>query len=547
MKPELKQMLVNTGSAALLGAGSLVSPGSANAEYSARPLTLNDPTWLQGDGSSISHLKTLLIGQNGTTFPMLEEVKEDIFSISPMDEFKSIMDVAGVLGGNELGCNQVNHCDWGKVNEVINGYLARGLVFHETMVVVKSNDKGGTGFTPILPPYSAKPDIYSPSAIVRPVNTRGFRELFIRGVVHEFLHQFAGFDHEGKDIMESECNCINAAHTQFLRELKALVPGNYWTPEFNFRDGFSAQQSIDQAKQLSQMEIRLPATDIPTGAKWLKFLVQQEDGPAITMIYGDPKVMEQFISGTYVIKAPQIGVGNYVLLPDQLTKVEVWVATTDKEPKWESSDWNFHKAWPDLTLESTLIKRYFRNPRADSTTISAATLANGEKTADSTPTLVWNNTRKDIFYYEIQVSGDPDFEMDPAKAKSFVYWNLIHGGESRPQNSYTIPDQAVLPPGKYFWRVKPRGQGSAQPIAWSQVYQFEVTNPPVQTRAENQPGLIKELYEELRDTVRAPEVINPPKITLKPGSVKVYLNPQKEAYLNRAQRRQLAGQTLKAA
>lgn len=206
-------------------------------------------------------------------------------------------------------------------------------------------------------------------------------------------------------------------------------------------------------------------------------------------------------------------------------------------------------AWQPLFFEGTSIARPYsgveqdidkftkddinkfleNNFLADSTAISAATLANGEKTADSTPTLIWNNTRKDIYYYEVQVSGDPDFEMDPEKARSFVYWNLIHGGMTNPADSWTVPDNAALPPGKYYWRARPRIQGSGMPVEWTPVFSFEII-----------PASTAQKLQEIHNLFVDNHVVNPTIVRLKEGSVKVRLNPQEGVLLNREQRRKLA-------
>jgi len=444
MKPELKHRLVNIGSAVLAGAGSLVSPG----------LTASDPAFLQGDGSN-NHLRVLLIGQNGTTLPMLEEVKEDIFSISPMDEFRSITDVAGILGGNELGCDQNAQCDWEKVNEVIKGYLARGLVFHETMVVIKSNDEGGAGQTMLpLPSHLVRPDIYTPSAIARPVDTRLTRVGNAGTVVHEFLHAFAGFDHEGNDIMQRVCNCINAQHARFLRSLKLLVPFNYQTP----KNGINAAAGSLSLKA----DLITPAGTIQQ-KRWIT--PANNDGPDITLLRNP--------ESSFTVPAPQMGVGNYILLPDMTYTWTEWSSGYPTALSWNAPQWDNFEGWPGVFFPNTPSEIKIHTPKRFSDGITAVSPRAGEVVNTSNPTLVWANRDGDVFYYEIQSSKDCSFNTDPQTATASVIWELRHGGVTNPLNSYTVPGSARLELGtEYCWRVRPRIQGDGTSVPWSETFRF---------------------------------------------------------------------------
>src|SRR5207247_6255978 len=99
---------------------------------------------------------------------------------------------------------------------------------------------------------------------------------------------------------------------------------------------------------------------------------------------------------------------------------------------------------------------------------------NGAKNVPLRPTLSWGQSGSTgIFYYEVQLSKDPKFETDPAKATAPVYWNLVHGGESAPHNSWTVPEGFSLEPNTvYYWRVRPRIQGDGTPGAWAWASQF---------------------------------------------------------------------------
>lgn len=97
----------------------------------------------------------------------------------------------------------------------------------------------------------------------------------------------------------------------------------------------------------------------------------------------------------------------------------------------------------------------------------------GETIATVTPTLRWRNQFSWIFYYEIQIAKDPSFNTDPATAIGPVYWELLHGGESVPFNSYAVRAEAALEPNAtYYWRVRPRVQGAGAPVEWSETWYF---------------------------------------------------------------------------
>ncbi len=483
MKPELRNA-IRISESVLLGVGSLVSPNIVRAESSAKLLSTNDPVFLQGDGGNNNHLKVLLIGQNGTTLPMLEEVKDDLFSISPMDEFRSIMDVAGILGGNELGCNQKDSCDWGKINEVINGYLARGLVFHETMVVIRKSDEGGTGYTPILPSHLSKPNIYSPSAIVRPADTRVFREGYAGTVVHEFLHQFAGFDHEGNDIMQRICNCINAQHARFLRGMIPLVPRNYdIPPQLEFKPiETSTVLSATQTYQLSDMgfafAVQSPAD---TTQLYAELRPYNNDGAGVFDYAGTSLAIQAWRDAGRRIPAPPQWYG---LLPDMTYTWKVRVSNlavplAANDPRWEQTE-----AWPGIFLPNSPAEIKVKTPKRFSDGIGLVTLAGGQETNNLNPTLVWNNRNSDVFYYEVQVSKDPNFSQEPGAP--FLYWELRHGGVTNPKNSYTIPPASSLEKNTgYFWRVRPRIQGDGTPVAWNNAGSFK-TSPDARVLSQGE-------------------------------------------------------------
>ena len=149
----------------------------------------------------------------------------------------------------------------------------------------------------------------------------------------------------------------------------------------------------------------------------------------------------------------------YGLLPDmtyawrvRVSDVSTFVGLDD--PSW--SDWSV---------------RTFKTPAVSSATIGLVSPAQGTTLASTQPVaLQWSNSSTAVFYYEIQVSGDPTFNTDPATAISFVWQNLVHGGVTDPPNSWMTPELPAN--GTFYWRVRQRLQGDGTPLAWSTTWSF---------------------------------------------------------------------------
>ena len=100
----------------------------------------------------------------------------------------------------------------------------------------------------------------------------------------------------------------------------------------------------------------------------------------------------------------------------------------------------------------------------DSSRLTLVTPTDGA-TVDLAPQILqWNNGFVDVYYYEVQVSSDPNFgEQGPV---SSVWYNLVHGGVSNPLNSWTTPeltgtDHLLLPDAASCTRGRrPGGMGS---------------------------------------------------------------------------------------
>ncbi|MBI4498303.1 MAG: carboxypeptidase regulatory-like domain-containing protein [Chloroflexi bacterium] len=182
------------------------------------------------------------------------------------------------------------------------------------------------------------------------------------------------------------------------------------------------------------------------------------DGPAINMIIGRADLVQL---ARFQVPAPVFGQGNYIMLPGmtytwRVRTSPVTTALTETAPGW-----------------STYVEGTFRTSIPTSATISPVSTATGGNIGSLTPTLRWSNANTSIFYYEVQLSQDQTFTVDPAAATAAVYWNLVHGGESDPPNSWTVPQGFDLEAGTtYYWRVRPRVQGDGTPVDWSQTWSF---------------------------------------------------------------------------
>ncbi|MBI2887113.1 MAG: hypothetical protein HYY02_07880 [Chloroflexi bacterium] len=167
------------------------------------------------------------------------------------------------------------------------------------------------------------------------------------------------------------------------------------------------------------------------------------------------------ISSTYPIPGPPTWYG---MLPDTLYYWRVRVNNASSPVPGDHPSWG---PWTDAWA--------FRTPMPATDIISAVTPKNGEAVAGPTPTLAWENASSHIFYYEIQISRDPDFTVDPQRATSALYWETVHGGLTTPRNSYTVRSKYPLQRGQvYYWRVRPAVALPSRPMGWSPTWSFRV-------------------------------------------------------------------------
>jgi hypothetical protein len=184
------------------------------------------------------------------------------------------------------------------------------------------------------------------------------------------------------------------------------------------------------------------------------------DGPGVNMIIGQADLVAL---ARYQILPPVMGVGNYTLLPGMSY---TWQVRTSPSPRAIGLN---DTSWSEFTAART-----FKTGAPSSSTIQAVFPFSTDSTVDSlTPTLRWTDQNSQIFYYELQLSTDSSFETDPAKATAAVFWELVHGGQTDPLNSYKVKDAYKLEPNtQYFWRVRPRVQGDGTPVPWTETWSF---------------------------------------------------------------------------
>lgn len=175
------------------------------------------------------------------------------------------------------------------------------------------------------------------------------------------------------------------------------------------------------------------------------------DGPGVNVIRNAENALR--------LAPPVMGEGNYVLLPGMTYRWRYRWTTAVTSVREDSPAWGDWSGW-----------RSFRTPLPSSATIEPSSPRDHTTVHAERVMLQWWDSNPSIFYYEVQLSTDPEFKTDPPQAIAPVWWNFVHGGITTPINSWHTPDlqRAVT----YFWRVRPRVQGDGTPVPWSQTWRF---------------------------------------------------------------------------
>ncbi|MCG3773790.1 MAG: Murein hydrolase activator NlpD [Nitrospira sp.] len=186
-----------------------------------------------------------------------------------------------------------------------------------------------------------------------------------------------------------------------------------------------------------------------------------DDGPGVDMIISDPAMVA---SGRYEISSPRLGQGNYLLLPGATYS---WrVRFTNGMSLLDLDLWTPWSEW-----------QWFRTLSPKSLTLKVDNA--NDISRDKTPTIRWTDSNPTDFYYEVQLSSDIKFRRE-SDAIAPVFWNLVHGGEAKPLNSWTVPDAYALSPGTYYVRVRQRLQATPagtqeRGISWTDPVAITIT------------------------------------------------------------------------
>lgn len=202
---------------------------------------------------------------------------------------------------------------------------------------------------------------------------------------------------------------------------------------------------------------------VPEDTTWVQIQLSpfNGDGPGVNLVIGDQEIIK---TGELKIPAPKIGEGPYITLPDM---GYTWKIRATSQVQLPNLDQN--KGW------GAWLEKQFRTPKIIPQ-INLGSLSGNEETDDTTPTLNWASDNPQLFLYEVQLSEDPTFEVDPQKAKAPLFWNMVHGGINSPPNTWTFPKNLLTPGKRYFWRVRPRIQGDGTPLKWSAIGSFSLTS-----------------------------------------------------------------------
>ena len=204
---------------------------------------------------------------------------------------------------------------------------------------------------------------------------------------------------------------------------------------------------------LSTMGLTLQWSNPPGATQYhLQVIPFNNDGPGADLHLGSPDT-------SFTLPPPPAWYG---MLPDMTYTWKVRVSDAASFVALDDASWG---PWAQRT---------FRTPTVSSSTISAVSPPNNSNVSTLTPTLQWSISRTDVFYYEVQVSADPNFGPN-----AFLYQELRHGGATNPSNSYSIPSSYPLRANTaYYWRVRPRVQGDGQPVEWGPTNTFTTPRPP---------------------------------------------------------------------
>lgn len=462
-RPELVKAGVRFATKGLLAGSALLGSAGVAADNTPEFTVLNTP-------SVNEPLNVLAYPNNGTTDKMLVEVNEDLFRIDPMPRNRGRIRLLTTKPTRDYRCDQQGVCDWDQVRADVADFQRRtGIIIHIPFVVIKSETKHyGNGQSSLPFPVPGKPiDNSHIMTVVRPENVPDAARLQRSSdILHELLHSVVGTQHGGGDLMDHNISGpeglrLNDTHARELSGVLDLGPRRYNLPRSSAVINNPGVRVVLEGGNPIYLLSDMTATALiitPRGTNQVTntVLPANNDGDSpLNQTIGEEKTIREWQDKGKTIERPDVVKGPTLFLPRM---TYTW---TIKQPPIET--------WPGVFSPVPDIVMRFRTP--DINEILTPVTQDGMTTTSETPVLQWAGDSR-IWYREVQVSGDPNFEMDPAKAVSFVQWNLIHGGQTRPINSYAVPQS--LDAGTYFWRVRQRIQGDGAPVAWGPTWKFTV-------------------------------------------------------------------------
>ncbi len=237
-----------------------------------------------------------------------------------------------------------------------------------------------------------------------------------------------------------------------------------WSPEYSFTTiGTLPWQASAVVRPTSPVNGTLASSVTPTltwqapaGATHYEMILTPANNEKASIRFVND------IGDTYRIPGPPTWFG---MMPDTVYywRVRVNNATGpvgDDHPSWGP--------WSDV--------QSFRTPVPASDLLGPVTPAYRTTVQSATPQLTWSNPNEDVFYYEVQVSKDPNFVTDPARSVAPLYWETLHGGMTTPRNTYQISQRYPLEHAQnYFWRVRAAVPAAgSNPAPWGPVWSFHV-------------------------------------------------------------------------
>ena len=357
------------------------------------------------------------------------------------------------------------------VYDVIAASEKAGITPHLTFVVQQATWRESFGGWSDMPSRLTIPDYhYLFARFIVPIGGLHAyldEKTVAAGILHEVLHTYAGWDSDAlRHDLRGYWNQYPYLAPDSIADLNAIIalgPARYGRLQDTgltvLSPGtrlISLQSLSDSVYQLNDMNLKLAVHSAEGTTRALTTIAPVGgDGPGFPEDIGEPRIIAGWNNGRTFITSPVMGQGPYIFLPDMT---------------YLFSEKLFFRSWPEGPLNQLPeMHLYFHTPKFGPNTLS--TPMAGILTSGRTPVLRWNDSNSAAWYYEVQVSGDKLFRLG-ADATSFVYWNLVHGGQTNPLNSWKVPQDAALAPGDYFWRVRHRVQGDGVPEAWGPTWQL---------------------------------------------------------------------------